>query len=160
MPLSIGTRMKRHTSSLISNRSHTALLVVLAALCCTIIGCPDGGPVDDDAGVPNGTCETFCTLEAECGLRANEACVASSCDGEVRKPSTSDACIADAVDCAEVVLCTCAESCAKIETCTGSTDPACVSTCETLSAQTPELKYVENRCVIESPCEDIAVCSN
>jgi hypothetical protein len=151
--------MNRHRTHLVTSLSRTALHVVAGAFLATVIGCPDGGPVED-AGVPDATCETFCALEAECGLRDVEACALSSCEGDARKESTSDACIASSVDCGEVVLCTCAESCAKVESCTGSVDPACVSTCETLAAQTPEQKYVENRCVIESPCEDIAVCSN
>jgi hypothetical protein len=154
-----GAHMHEHTARTSLFLPRAMRHVVVLAFIALFVGCPDGGPVED-AGATDATCESFCALEAECGLRDVDTCTASSCDGETRKPSSSDACIADAIDCGEVVLCTCGESCAKVETCTGSADPACVSTCETLSAQTPEQKYVENRCIIESPCDDIAVCSN
>jgi len=134
-------------------------MALALAACALLVACPDGTP-PEDAGQSEANCESFCTLESECGLRTFEECTSSSCVGSSRKPSTSDACIADAVDCSEVVLCTCDEACAKVDECSGSTDEGCPSTCETLVEQTPDTKYVENRCIIESACEDLSLCSN
>lgn len=142
------------------NRGARALSLAVAVLWgALLIACPDGAPAED-AGQTEADCETFCLLEDECGLRTFDACSSSSCVGGSRKPSSSDACIADAVNCAEVVLCTCDEACAKVDECSGSTDEGCPSTCETLVEQTPDEKYVENRCIIESACEDLSLCSN
>lgn len=103
-------------------------------------------------------CEAVCSLEEECGLRTFEECREASCIGDVRLPAASDACMQLALDCAEVAACTCSDACGKVEECTDSPDPSCVETCDGLVKQSPVSTYRENRCLIESSCDEIATC--
>lgn len=109
---------------------------------------------------PGASCEDLCALEEECGLRGFDACVAESCgDAGTRVPSEADECMLAVDNCADVALCTCDDSCAKLDECTGSPDPSCASTCESLVEQDVVGTFQENRCRIESTCEDLALCT-
>jgi hypothetical protein len=123
----------------------------------------------DDLPLPGGECEELCQVEEDCGFRSFNACMAASCsDAGTRFGSGADSCMlsmlddADASDagvsCADLVFCTCDESCGAVDDCTGNIDPSCGSTCETIVEQDPEVAYQENRCRIESSCEDLALC--
>lgn len=104
-------------------------------------------------------CEQLCTLEDDCGLRPYAACVAESCDDAgVRAGSDTDECMLAVETCADAALCTCDESCTKLDECTGSPDPECAETCESLVEQDVVASFQENRCRIESTCEDLPTC--
>lgn len=131
-----------------------AVVVGLAACSPGFPDLGDGG-VEDDTGLD---CDELCFLEDDCGLRSYDACVSESCVGLFRTPSTADECMLVAEDCAEVAACTCAGSCAQLDACTGSFDAACESDCEVLLEQQPIETFQENRCRIESSCEELAAC--
>lgn len=109
-------------------------------------------------------CEDLCEIEDECGLRAFDACMAArGCDddGDGGAPLASgdaDACMLAVDNCADVALCTCDDACARVDECTGSPDPSCAGTCESLVEQDVVGTFQENRCRIESTCEDLALC--
>lgn len=117
-----------------------------------------------EAGARRVSCPAACALEAKCGLRDRAACLSSSCDpktdNRVRILNRADFCVADAASCADAVVCTCEESCWRRGECAGdhADDARCASTCAKLATQTPTPIYVENRCVLESACADIAAC--
>ena len=147
-----------------------ALLAAIALTGCPGVpvdaGVPDGGPSDagTDGGAPpidggvDDDCALFCAVEDECGFRSYDTCVAEACPGGLWTLSFADSCVEAAADCAEVALCSCQARCDNEEVCIGSADPSCVDDCQTLAEQLPSDAYLESRCVIESPCEDIALC--
>jgi hypothetical protein len=143
----------------LTRRGRVAAPILCAFLCACPGDDPDAGAPEDAGSDDDLTCDVLCAIEDSCDLRAEAACVSESCDGEERIPSTSDECMAVADDCAEVALCTCGEACEKRETCTQSPDPECVTSCETLMEQDPTATFGEIRCVIESDCADLALCS-
>jgi hypothetical protein len=109
---------------------------------------------------PLGDCEKLCAIEADCGLRDKDACLAAICPGGIHIPTASDACLLETDDCSEVAACACPEGCAKLDECTGAPDPSCADTCEGLVEQDPAGTYTENRCRIESSCDDLALCTS
>lgn len=120
----------------------------------TIVICED----ETDAGVDE-DCTYFCSVEDECGFRTFDECTAHACpDGEWLL-SVADGCVEAAADCGEVALCTCEARCDNETACFGSEDPGCVNDCQSLAEQFAGDAYLESRCVLESPCEDIALCS-
>lgn len=137
------------------------LLVLLWVPGCELLPWLGGGPPP-----PPGECEALCELEDECGLRSYAACVsARRCDAEADAdggapvPLTdADDCMLAVENCADVALCTCDDACARIDECTGSPDPSCAGTCESLVEQDVVGTFQENRCRIESTCEDLALC--
>lgn len=74
-----------------------------------------------------------------------------------------DYCLAldSSVTCLDAATCSCNESCWKRGECSGNHDgdSECEQTCATLVKQEGVARYRENRCVLESTCADIAVCS-
>jgi hypothetical protein len=131
--------------------------------CTEIDGGPDGGVIviceeEDDAGIDD-DCTFFCGVEEECGFRSFDDCVAQACPGGEWLLSFADSCVEAAADCGEAALCTCEARCDNETACFGSSDPECVSDCQSIAEQLPNDAYLESRCVIESPCEDIALCS-
>jgi hypothetical protein len=120
----------------------------------------DEEEVVPDAGLQEGhDCNELCVIESGCDLRSYETCVRESCEGPFRKPSgDTDECMLAVEDCAEVAACTCAGSCARLDVCTGSLDPGCEATCDVLLEQEPIETFQENRCRIESACEELAAC--
>lgn len=105
-------------------------------------------------------CKAHCDVEAECGFRTKAACEAASCNpvsGDVLF-SDVDACLAAADDCLEAAACACSDGCAKTAECLQSEDAECVSTCDTLVEQQSSATYLENRCKIESSCDEQAAC--
>jgi hypothetical protein len=108
----------------------------------------------------NPECTARCDVEAECGFRTTDACEAASCDpisGEVLFADV-DACLAAASDCLEAAACACSDGCAKTAECLQSEDADCVDTCDTLVEQQSSATYLENRCKIESSCDEQAAC--
>ena len=101
-----------------------------------------------------------CAIEDECGLRPYDTCLAESCDelGGRYGGGNADECMQAVDNCADVALCTCDDSCFALEECTGSPDPSCAGTCESLVEQDVVGTFQENRCRIESTCEDLAAC--
>lgn len=124
------------------------LLAVFALVCLSACDDLDGG-LD---------CETVCAFEEECGLRTFEECQQASCIGDLRVPSAADTCMQLATDCAAAAQCTCPDACGKVEECTESPDESCAERCDTLVEQDPITTYRENRCLIESSCDDLATC--
>lgn len=129
---------------------------------CALAACPglDGdGPDPDDGGI-DGNCSTYCAIEDECELRTFDDCVASACpDGGAWPLSIADGCVDEAATCGEVALCVCTARCDNETACIGSADPDCEADCMTLTEQDPIQAYGEGRCVIESSCDDIALCT-
>jgi hypothetical protein len=80
----------------------------------------------------------------------------------VRIANKSDFCLADAADCAAAAACPCEEACWKRGECAGdhASDKACTAACAKLVAHAPKAHYDENRCIIESKCDEIATCAN
>lgn len=110
--------------------------------------------------VAGSACALACTVEETCGFRAMASCVADSCArGEDRVAGDGDDCLTAAGDCGAAALCACPGGCAKLDECAGSEDPTCDDTCTTLVGQEPVPTFQENRCKIESSCEDLALCS-
>lgn len=145
-----------HRTSSSDGRSRLWRAVLVVAALAIAPACELLYP-DDPEGTP---CEELCALEDECGLRAYDDCVAASCaDGGGRVPSAADECMLAVDNCAEVALCTCDDSCARLDECTGSPDPSCAGTCESLVEQDVVRTFQENRCRIESTCEDLALCT-
>lgn len=107
-------------------------------------------------------CSKTCALENECGFRDSATCVQDSCDGDVRKVSRMDYCLAldDSVTCLDAARCSCNESCWKRGECAKnhSGDADCERACITLVQQDGVARYRENRCVLEHACSDIAAC--
>ena len=146
-------------------------MMVLTAGCpdgvgsdCIEVDGGDGGTItvceeDDADGGVDADCAFFCGVEDECGFRTFDACVESACPGGEWILSFADACVEAATACSEVAVCTCEARCDNETACFGSGDPECVSDCQTLAEQLPVDAYLESRCVVESPCEDIALCS-
>lgn len=119
-------------------------------------------PFIERHGVRRVGCDFACGREAECGLRDVDACVAASCDDEVRVPMTMDYCFVRADDCGAAVDCSCAEACWKKNECVGdhSHDAECARACDVLVKQKPKDVYKENRCILEHRCgPEIAACS-
>jgi hypothetical protein len=112
--------------------------------------------------VPGGSCDELCALEDECGLRGFDECLTQrGCDADGGTPASSssaDDCMLAVDNCADVALCTCDDACARVDECTGSPDPSCAGTCESLVEQDVVGTFQENRCRIESTCEDLALC--
>jgi hypothetical protein len=131
--------------------------------CTEIDAGPDGGVIvvceDEADGGVDDDCAFFCGVEDECGLRTFDDCVASACPDGAWILSVADGCVASAADCGEVAVCSCEARCDNETACFGSRDPACVADCQSLAEQLPNETYLESRCVLESPCEDIALCS-
>lgn len=114
------------------------------------------------AGAPaaGSACEAACSVEESCGFRATADCVLASCTPSgARLVDDGDDCLAAAADCAAAALCACPGGCAKLDECAGDEDPACEDTCTTLVGQEPVATFQENRCRIESSCDDLALCS-
>jgi hypothetical protein len=107
-------------------------------------------------------CTKACALENDCGFRDNAACIEASCDGDVRKVSRMDYCLAldDALTCLDAARCSCSESCWKRGECAKDHrgDAECERACVTLVQQDGVARYRENRCVLEHGCSDIAAC--
>jgi hypothetical protein len=146
--------MVLHQSFLSRLRPFGMLATVLATLAL--------GTAADCLGTLTETpaCKANCDVEAECGFRTKEACEAASCNpvsGDVLF-SDVDACLAAAENCLEAAGCACDDGCAKTAECVQSPDPDCVSTCDTLVEQQTEATYLENRCKIESSCDEQAAC--
>lgn len=137
-------------SSLLS-RVALVVAVLLVAPACELL---------DRLPPPGNPCEDLCAIEDECGLRSFDDCMAESCgDAGVRSGSDADECMLSVDNCADVALCTCDDSCAKLDECTGSPDPSCAETCESLVEQDVVGTFQENRCRIESTCEELALCT-
>jgi hypothetical protein len=146
--------MVLHQSFLSRLRPFGMLATVLATLAL--------GTAADCLGTLTETpaCKANCDVEAECGFRTKEACEAASCNpvsGDVLF-SDVDACLAAAGDCQEAAHCACDDGCAKTAECLESEDAECVNTCETIVDQQPSATYLENRCKIESSCDEQAAC--
>ena len=145
-----------HTN--LPRRGLRALALVLTAL--GVMAADASSCLDEDPPEP-AACRANCDIEAECDLRTLEACQAASCDPQTGDPlfTAPDACLANAENCLEAAACACDGGCAKLDECSeGGSDPTCVGTCDTLVEQEPESTYREQRCRLESSCEDIAVC--
>lgn len=130
-------------------------------------------PVLLDAGVVDGklvvvrhglrriSCEVACDLEASCELRAKDACVNESCEGEVRKLNRSDFHLENAATCAEIVVTPCEEACWRKGECNGrhDGDAACTAACTSLMSSQPARTWRQARCVLEvKGCGDVAAC--
>ena len=125
-------------------------------------------PVDPDE--ERKACEEVCAAEAQCGFRSEDACLEALCaddgfrtfeDGEDTvdlQGLESNDCMREAEDCAALALCSCGDACGRVDECTGSADAACEDNCGALLEQAPEATYTENRCKMESTCEDLAAC--
>ena len=139
-------------------------LSVLTGLLLT--ACPGGlyeevdSGVNTDAGSPDTDCVYFCGVEESCGWRSYADCLADSCRGGSWTTTGSDGCVDEATDCAAIALCPCQARCEADAACFGSADPDCTADCQTLAEQTPAQTYLESRCVIETECEDIALCTD
>lgn len=136
----------------------------LAAAACLPACDSDGDLPGDDAGLADGgvdaDCAYFCDSEDQCGLRSYDECVAASCLGGIWfDEAETDGCFESAANCADAALCPCQARCDKEDECFGSPDPECVADCTTLTEQAPVATYAENRCILESACEDLALCS-
>jgi hypothetical protein len=107
------------------------------------------------------SCPAACEREAACGLRDLSACLERSCDGPVRKLSTSDFELVRSGNCAAVALSPCSEACWKKGECSKdhSGDSACTAACRSLVKQLPAETFREQRCVLESACADLPLCS-
>jgi hypothetical protein len=123
-----------------------AVVVAITASC--------SGLFDDE------DCPAACAVEVECGFRTEAACEETcTARGGFEHPSSADACIIAASDCAAVVECTCFPSCDQLAACgIESDDDDCTETCRGLVESVPILTYEENRCRIESTCETIVQC--
>lgn len=111
-------------------------------------------------GVSRVACKPMCRIEAQCGLRDEASCVKASCDGDVRVLSTSDFEIVRAGDCAQAALAPCNEACWRRGECSKDhgDDARCTDACLTLTRQQPVASYRESRCVLETPCAELALC--
>lgn len=152
--------------------AHRPLLLVCAraALLLAVATGTTGAACLDEIPLGTSECEELCEIEELCGLRSYSACTTERCgEAGATRGGAADDCMLSIVeaseasdaggfDCTELVFCTCDDSCGSVDACTGSSDPACGSTCETLVEQDPVATYQENRCRIESSCEDLALC--
>jgi hypothetical protein len=115
-------------------------------------------------------CEEVCAAEAQCEFRSETDCLAALCaedgfrsfddaDGTVDLQNLdANACMKDAEDCGALAACSCGDSCARVDECTGSEDATCEDNCNVLLEQAPDATYTENRCKMESTCEDLPTC--
>ena len=112
-------------------------------------------------GARRASCAGFCDLEATCGFRSFADCTAQSCEGDLRKLSASDFRVAEQATCAAAALAPCEEACWKRGECEGEHrgDQQCKASCWTLVEQLPVATYRENRCIIESPCDELPLCA-
>src|SRR5262249_50874389 len=112
-------------------------------------------------GVSRISCVGACAIEARCELRAEDACVKDSCEGDVRIATRADFCLDSARECGEAARCPCEEACWKRGECAGdhASDAACTAACITLAMQQPIATYAENRCVLERACAEIPACA-
>lgn len=111
-------------------------------------------------GAQRVACEPACRLEEYCDLRDAASCLQTSCDGDVRKLSTSDFPFARAETCAAAAAAPCAEACWKKGECAGDhgDDTRCTNACLTLVTQRPAETFRESRCLIESRCTELPLC--
>lgn len=127
-----------------------ALVLVVVSGCELLLG---------EVSPEPSACEELCAIEDDCELRSYDDCVAQSCDDAgTRAGSDADECMLAVENCADVALCTCDDSCSKLDECTGSPDPSCAETCESLVEQDVVGTFQENRCRIESTCDELPTC--
>lgn len=144
------------------------------ALCCGADGASCFGASANDIAEEKKACAAHCAVEVECGLRSEADCLAAVCDDagfvvvsgtnisgddgvDLQTAPVTD-CMKSAADCAQAVLCTCPDSCERTAVCLGSDDAECENTCGALVEQAPGDTYLENRCKLESTCDDLPTC--
>lgn len=112
-------------------------------------------------GARRASCAGFCDREAQCGFRTFDDCSAQSCEGELRKLSSSDFRFAEVATCAAAAAVPCDEACWKRGECAGDhrADKGCAKACRTLVKQLPLETYRESRCAIERSCDELPLCS-
>jgi hypothetical protein len=111
-------------------------------------------------------CEPACEREAACHLRARDACINESCDGDVRKLNKSDLALTrvdvnSADHCTAIAATSCEEACWRQAECKDdhSGDDACTAACTALMKTKPTETWLQARCILETKsCEAVALC--
>lgn len=111
-------------------------------------------------------CAAACELEASCNLRARDACMNESCDGDVRKLNKSDLAmtrvdVSGADHCTAIAETSCEEACWRQSECKDdhSGDDACTSACKALMRTKPAETWTQARCILETKsCDAVALC--
>jgi hypothetical protein len=126
-----------------------------------LLGAEDDCFGEDEPEPSSTACADACALEASCGFRDEDDCLAGCpADGASLNPAL-DECFAAAASCLESAACACDAGCARVDECAeAEPDPTCVSSCDAIIEQETQQTYVEQRCRIESSCEDLAACSS
>lgn len=111
-------------------------------------------------GVERVACEPACRLEEYCDLRDLSSCLQSSCEGDLRKPASSDLAFARSETCAAAAAAPCEEACRKKGECAANhaDDTRCTTACLGLVHENPARVFRESRCVLESRCSDLPLC--
>jgi hypothetical protein len=106
-------------------------------------------------------CEPMCRIEAACGLRAKDACMATSCDGAVRVLAATDFEAARSGSCDQVAQLPCKDACFKQGECAADHkgDAACIDACVADAKANAAATFGKQRCVIEGGCDAIARCA-